>query len=79
MAQSTWFTDDIVNVIAGVERTCNVMLLASDQTPEHEAFAAGFRAALAALATSFGVVLPIDDVLPVKVYRNHAPVQITGR
>lgn len=64
MGQTVWHREDIENILRGVELACREST-ARQVSAESEAFRAGYVAALAAAATSFGIrVRPGEGAQP---------------
>lgn len=64
MGLDMWFTDDIRNILLGVE-LASAHLASRCNDPEMRAYREGFNAALAAIGTSFGIS-PGEIVLEVR-------------
>ena len=81
MALDMWFKEDIRNILLGIE-LANAHLACRYPGPEVQVYREGFRAALTAIAVSFGIATrepevgvtkPIEQMMPLPMAMNRPP------
>lgn len=77
MGLELWFKEDIKNVLLGL--AVNAPRMGLDYKDEGEEFQAGYKAALEAVAVSFGIMEPMMQMRPqYKIVQRETPRLISG-